>query len=216
MDTRDLTGQNAAEPDPFDLPPQRGAEPLEPRDAVPGRAPLPAVPAPTGSASTGAVPTGAGSTAGVIRTSDEERDEALRTLAAHYAAGRLETAEFDARADVALAARTRDDLRRLFLDLPGGSPASLLDAPIADEAVRYPRPARPGRLVPGRPYPLYQQRDRRPYRGGFGGPPAVGRRLTVLAVVLLAAAFGALRHGYFPFPLIPALFILSRRPWRWN
>ncbi|HEY3873559.1 MAG TPA: DUF1707 domain-containing protein [Actinocrinis sp.] len=162
MDKRDQTRQNAAEPDPYG-----------PRDAVPEDF----------------APTRADRAAGMIRTSDAERDEALRVLATHYAAGRLETAEFDARAGAALAARTRAELRRLFADLPGGAP---------------------GRT------PQYQQPDRRPYRPGPGGLPAPGWRLTVLAAVLLVAALGAVRHGYFPVPLIPALFILSRRPWRWN
>jgi hypothetical protein len=197
MDTSDQTQQYTAEPDPLDLPRQRETGPEEPQDTVPGPARV-----------------RAGTTAAsMIRTSHAERDEALRSLATHFAEGRLETAEFDARADVALAARTRADLRRLFTDLPGGSPAALLDQPLDDRAMRYPRSGRRG---PGRPDRPYQQRDRRSYRRGFGGPPAVGRRLTILAAVLLAAAFGALRHGYFPFPLIPALFILIRRPWRWN
>lgn len=152
-------------------------------------------------------------TAGVIRTSNDERDEALRSLATHYAAGRLETAEFDARADVALAARTRADLRGLFADLPGGSPLALLDKPPEDSVMGT---ARSGRGRWNRPDRSYRQRDRRPAGRGFAGPVAAGRRLTILALVLLAAAVGAASHGHFPFPLIPALFILSRRPWRWS
>jgi hypothetical protein len=211
MDTKDLTGQNAAEPDPFDLPKQRRAGSDGPRDAAPADAALTDA-VPEDAVPDVFAPTRAGTAVGMIRTSDAERDEALGSLATHYAAGRLETAEFDARADDALAARTRADLRRLFADLPGGPPTALLDEPLEDRVARYPRR---GLRAPGRP-PTYQQSDRRPYRPGFGGPPALGRRLTVLAAVLLMAAFGAMRHGYFPFPLIPALFILSRRPWRWN
>ena len=53
-----------------------------------------------------------------VRASDAERDEAVRTLAAHYAEGRLDQPEFDERSDAALAAVTREQLRRLFTDLP--------------------------------------------------------------------------------------------------
>ena len=54
-----------------------------------------------------------------VRASDAERDDALRSLAAHYADGRLDQPEFDRRSDAALAAVTRDQLRTLFTDLPG-------------------------------------------------------------------------------------------------
>ena len=53
-----------------------------------------------------------------VRASDAERDEALTALAAHYADGRLDQLEFNRRADAALAAVTRDQLRGLFTDLP--------------------------------------------------------------------------------------------------
>jgi Domain of unknown function (DUF1707) len=71
-----------------------------------------------------------------IRASDAEREDALRSLAEHYADGRLDRAEFDERADAAFAARTRDQLRLLLRDLP---------QPAADLA----RPAR--RVAPARP-----------------------------------------------------------------
>ncbi|HET9169230.1 MAG TPA: DUF1707 domain-containing protein [Actinospica sp.] len=53
-----------------------------------------------------------------VRASDAERDEALTALAAHYADGRLDQPEFNRRADAALAAVTREQLRGLFTDLP--------------------------------------------------------------------------------------------------
>lgn len=59
-----------------------------------------------------------------LRASDAERDEALRTLAAHYADGRLDQPEFDRRSDAALAAVTRDQLRSLFADLPRTEPVA--------------------------------------------------------------------------------------------
>ncbi|MBS2962251.1 DUF1707 domain-containing protein [Actinocrinis puniceicyclus] len=61
---------------------------------------------------------------GSVRASDAEREAALRALATHFADGRLERAEFDERADAALAARTREQLRALFTDLPTQAPAS--------------------------------------------------------------------------------------------
>jgi hypothetical protein len=113
-----------------------------------------------------------------VRASDAERDDALRTLAAHYAEGRLDQAEFDRRADAALVAVTRDQLRSLFGDLP----------------VRE-RAAAPERATRMRP----------------ALPPA-----PVLLAVLLALAVVAVLHGVPPFPLIPLIFILSRRRRRWT
>ena len=69
-----------------------------------------------------------------IRASDAEREDALRVLADHYADGRLDRAEFDERADAAFAARTREQLRALFRDLP--RPA----AELVQQAGRAPRP----------------------------------------------------------------------------
>lgn len=72
-----------------------------------------------------------------IRASDAEREDALRVLADHYADGRLDRAEFDERADAAFAARTREQLRVLFRDLP--RPASEL----VQTSKREVRPTRP-------------------------------------------------------------------------
>lgn len=72
-----------------------------------------------------------------IRASDAEREDALRSLAEHYADGRLDRAEFDERADAAFSARTREQLRALFRDLP--RPAADV-VPATQRAVR---PARP-------------------------------------------------------------------------
>ena len=139
-----------------------------------------------------------------MRASDAERDEALRTLAAHYVEGRLDQPEFDRRADAALTAATQDQLRRLFADLPGRETAA------AAEQARRGRgwdmsPGRPpwarGVAVNGRPL------RRRP-------PPPVA---AVLLAALLALAVTAVLHGVPPFPLIPLIFILGRRRRRrWN
>lgn len=68
-----------------------------------------------------------------LRIGDAERDQAVSALAEHFAAGRLNRDEYDDRAELALQARFRDDLARLFIDLPG--PA---DRPRQGQAPRTP------------------------------------------------------------------------------
>jgi hypothetical protein len=75
---------------------------------------------------------------GDLRSSDAEREAAVKALGDHLAAGRLAPAEFDERAGLAFAARTRGDLARLFADLPG-------DARAAGQAARR---SGPGVAVP--------------------------------------------------------------------
>ena len=53
-----------------------------------------------------------------LRVGDAERDETTARLAEHFAAGRLDRAEFDARTTQALAARTRGELNQVMADLP--------------------------------------------------------------------------------------------------
>jgi hypothetical protein len=57
-----------------------------------------------------------------VRVGDEEREQAARALGDHYAAGRLDRAEYDERLDQAFSARTRADLAALFRDLPEPRP----------------------------------------------------------------------------------------------
>ena len=52
-----------------------------------------------------------------LRVSDAEREAVCARLAGHFAAGRLDQAEFEDRAGRAMSARTRADLRGLFADL---------------------------------------------------------------------------------------------------
>ena len=59
-----------------------------------------------------------------LRVSDAEREAVAGRLAEHFAAGRLDQAEFDDRVGRAVSAKTRADLRGLFADLPEtGAPA---------------------------------------------------------------------------------------------
>lgn len=53
-----------------------------------------------------------------LRVGDAERGEVRDVLARHYAAGRLDAAEYEQRLDVALAARTAGDLAPALADLP--------------------------------------------------------------------------------------------------
>lgn len=52
------------------------------------------------------------------RIGNAEREYATRELARHYADGRLDHEEYSERLDAVWTARTHDDLRELFLDLP--------------------------------------------------------------------------------------------------
>jgi GntR family transcriptional regulator len=59
-----------------------------------------------------------------LRVSDAERQAVSGRLAEHFAAGRLDQAEFDDRVRRAMSAKTRGDLRGLFADLSEtGAPA---------------------------------------------------------------------------------------------
>jgi hypothetical protein len=55
---------------------------------------------------------------GEVRVGDAERERAAEALADHYAAGRLDHAEYVERLDAIWTARTRADLDMLFHDLP--------------------------------------------------------------------------------------------------
>jgi hypothetical protein len=141
---------------------------------------------------------------GAVRACDTEREAAVRALATHFADGRLEQAEFDERTDAAFAARTRDELRQLFRDLPGQvdirEPAGAADG--ADAAAG----AAPWMRGPGR--------GRGPMRAG--GPPFFP--LLPLVPVLLALSVVLIVHGLPPFPLIALFAVLAagRRRRRWN
>lgn len=140
-----------------------------------------------------------------LRASDSERGAALNLLAAHYADGRLERAEFDERADAALAARTRGQLRALFADLPGPRPVPVRTSDAAAASA-----SASGALQPAATGSAAYAR-----RGGIippGAPPIV----RILVPLFLVMAVLALLHGAPPFPLIPLLFILGRRSRRWN
>lgn len=88
-----------------------------------------------------------------------EREAAVRELGEHYTAGRLDAAEYEERTSAAYAARTADDLRPLFADLPREQPTVAIPQqataafPTTAVPVAYDPEAPYGRdPVSGRPY----------------------------------------------------------------
>ena len=108
-----------------------------------------------------------------LRVSDAERQEVADVLKQHAADGRLDTAEFEARIDRTLRAKTRADLAGLLDDLPDLRPPR-------DGSRPGPYGYGPGRYEPG------------PY--GYGAPSYGPRRpgrplsstLVTLGLVLIA------------------------------
>ncbi len=131
--------------------------------------------------------------AGDVRVSDAERDDAVSQLSEHFQAGRLTTDEFDERAGLALAAKTRGDLASLMTDLPGGAHG------LARQAANPAQPAQPaqpdGQAVQA--------------RRGLGGAAPVLAVIAVVAVV--ASLFGHGVAGHVPWALLlVALFVFRR------
>ena len=122
-----------------------------------------------------------------LRVGDTERFEAATALGEHFATGRLDQAEYDARVQAAYAGRTRADLQALFTDLPEPAPFR-------------PRGPRPG-WEAGR-----AARDR-PRRGG----PPPGRPARCCWWSLIGAHRAAALPGL---PVLPAAwFGWGRRAW---
>jgi GntR family transcriptional regulator len=64
-----------------------------------------------------------------LRVSDAEREAVTDRLAEHFAAGRLNQAEFDNRVGRAMSAKTRADLSGLFAGLPGTGASAVPELP---------------------------------------------------------------------------------------
>lgn len=75
------------------------------------------------------------------RVGHAERDAAVDRLQAHFAAGRLDTTEFDERVQAALEAKVEDDLLVLFRDLPEDPQQSVLPALAPAASAGTPTPA---------------------------------------------------------------------------
>ncbi|MBF6133601.1 DUF1707 domain-containing protein [Nocardia otitidiscaviarum] len=80
-----------------------------------------------------------------IRIGTAEREDAMRRLSDHFAAGRLSVAEFDERSAIVAAAVTRGDLEQVFTDLP--APVSLEKPKPAARGFRLPAGV-PERVMP--------------------------------------------------------------------
>jgi hypothetical protein len=131
-----------------------------------------------------------------LRVGDAERYEAATALGEHFATGRLDQAEYDARVQAAYAARTRADLRTLFDDLPDPAPFRPAPQPAGQPTV-------PG-WADGRAARAARS------RGGYSGPPVVPMLAVLAAFVAVSWAVG--------FPAFPLLLLLwfgwGRRVWR--
>ncbi len=135
-----------------------------------------------------------------LRIGDAEREAAVRELGEHYAAGRLDAAEYEERTTAAYAARTADDLTPLFADLPRQEPTVALPSQ-ATLAV-------PPTPVPGVPPWGYDP------EAPYGRDPVTGRpysdRLKVIAALLqLFLPFGTGRFytGHFGIAIAQLLLV---------
>jgi Domain of unknown function (DUF1707) len=72
-----------------------------------------------------------------LRISDAERTEVTEALKRHCSDGRLDSAEFEARLDRTLRAKTRGDLAGLFDDLPDLTPGSPTGVQTGKSSGRY-------------------------------------------------------------------------------
>lgn len=95
-----------------------------------------------------------------LRIGTQEREDAVRALGDHFADGRIPVDEYEERVGLALEARTRADLRPLFVDLPAPHPAFMTPPPRSAPLVRA---FAPDPLAVNDPAPspaLYSERSR--------------------------------------------------------
>jgi hypothetical protein len=123
-----------------------------------------------------------------LRVSDAERNAVAERLAAHYADGRLDQAEFDERVSRAMSAKTRGDLDGLFDDLPDPEPAG---------ASGMGRP-----VSPAMPY--------RPQRRGTARPVLVVA-LVIALMIAVSHTFAAIYIPWFWVAVIIAGIVLMSR-----
>lgn len=130
-----------------------------------------------------------------LRVSDAERQEVADILKQHASDGRLDSAEFEARLDRTLRAKTRADLAGLLDDLPD------LNAPPAGG---WPGPYGygPGSTQPG------------PYRsGGRYTPGPYERRPPTRTVVSTLVTVGLVVIAFFATLSVVTRFAFPRFPW---
>jgi Domain of unknown function (DUF1707)/TM2 domain len=124
-----------------------------------------------------------------VRIGNTEREAAVRELGEHYAAGRLDAAEYEERTTAAYAARTADDIAPLFADLPREQPTVALPPPQATTVV----PAMPASMpasVAG-PYDSPRYDPEAPFgRDPVTGRPYSDRHKVIAALLQLFLPFG--------------------------
>ncbi|WP_405489613.1 DUF1707 domain-containing protein [Nocardia sp. NBC_00511] len=79
-----------------------------------------------------------------IRIGTAEREDAMKRLSDHFAAGRLSVAEFDERSGIVAAAMTRGDVEQVFTDLP----EPVADKPVAPKPSGFAVSRLPERIMP--------------------------------------------------------------------
>ena len=150
---------------------------------------------------------------GQIRVGDQEREDAVKRLGAHYEAGRLSADEHQERVGEALQAKTEADLKALFADLPGESKAQ-------DESAQDEQWAGP--FGWSRP-PWTAPKDQAGAASQGTGPGRAGRPpwarkgplgriplplLIALAVLAVLVSIGCVVGGGHP-PILPLLLIVA-------
>jgi hypothetical protein len=143
-----------------------------------------------------------------MRIGDQEREDAVARLAAHYEAGRLSADEHQERVGEALQAKTQGELAALFADLPGESAAGPKQA---SEGEQWAGPwgwARP-------PWTAPQDQDaakapRPPWARGGRGPFAriPLPLLVLLGVIGVVASIGCVVGGGHP-PVLPLVLVIA-------
>lgn len=156
--------------------------------------------------------------ANAIRIGNTEREAAMKALDQHLEAGRLDPEEYGQRYAKASLARTEDELRPLFLDLPGPfSPAgSAWTGPGAGAGSAWIEPGagdgwKPGGSAPAQRGPG-RQRGMGPQPGpGASAEPAgaplfgkAGERFVALSPFIALALFFVLGLPWVVFLIIPA------------
>lgn len=125
-----------------------------------------------------------------LRIGDAERDRAVSVLADHFAAGRLEKAEYEERVAVALGATHQHDLAPLFDDLPGPDFGNRGVGESSQREFRSPAawPAVPAPGWGARPAMLVVPRSdhRLPHHRHPAGPPWPFLVIPFLAILLVA------------------------------
>ncbi|GGK85547.1 hypothetical protein Ppa06_45120 [Planomonospora parontospora subsp. parontospora] len=170
-----------------------------------------------------------------LRVGDAERETAMEALREHYAQGRLTHAELDERLELALTARTGQDLARAREDLP-----DLYGAPAVPRAWDGPRPGPAARLAEREAWRAawraerraewktrrravrHRQaawthhaagrtgRDRHPM-ARRGGPPAAPLLFLLLVAGVALGGFGALKFVFAAWLALTLFRVIHRR-----